>query len=133
LAMIDMAEDGDNRWARNPILALFGSVDLTPDLRAVLCTFPCCLFSRHRAGRLCLVTEVFDHNRGGVIIDLLIDRSHDPIGDQFLHHLNGAGLNQLSQFSYTQIIRYEYNLLYLCHSSSSVEQEEAIHTEAGYL
>ena len=115
LAVVDVAEDGDDGRAGDEVFALFGGVHLTPCLRRF---GPQGLLFRsgNCAGGLGFEAHLFDHDRRRVEVDLLVDGRHDAVGDQALHHFDRAGLNHFGQLPNTKIIGYQYYLFFLSHT-----------------
>ena len=100
LAMVHVTHDGDHRCARQLLsrlrcLLLFGKC-----LRVV------------QLGREGLVAHFFDHDHGGLLVQLLVDGDHLPQLHQLLDDLTGLDAHLVGQISHTDGL-WDVHLLHL--------------------
>jgi len=99
LAVVNVAQDGHNRRAGLQALRRLCVVEMAP-----LGEIGLLGFLDFRSDRVGLISHFLDDDRRRVVIDLLVDRRHNPVVDELLHDIDRAGADQLGQITHTQIV-----------------------------
>jgi len=115
LAVVDVPQHGHHWRARHQRIRVFVGVQAAPLGRVGVRIGRLRL---GRANRACLEAHPIDDDRRCVIIDLLVNRCHDPIADEFLHHVDRAGTHQVRKLADAQKVRYFQDLFLLSHRIS---------------